>query len=292
MLELDESVSYLGSPAALDSLVRDAYWPKWDSPWWHMCLLHEMGESARIPGQAVEQLMKCLEATPSTEFLDGSDYHCHCALGNIYQVLSGFGTDVDGRLPWIRDWFLRYQMADGGFNCDADAYRVEDECPSSMVGTIAPFEAVLFYTPQDWTTAELEFLDRCAEFLLYRQLYKGSETVANAEEREQSPAWMRLCFPRFYFYDVLRGLRALLHWAERRVRQVEQRRVSVVWERLRTGVEVGRRPWERAGTRLPGGGRAEASRFALLEKVSGDGPSGYLERQWRECQELGARWLH
>jgi hypothetical protein len=289
MQALKESLAYLSSEAALRSLERDAYWPKWDSPWWHMCLLHEMGMTRRIPGPAVEKLLECLEATPGTGFLDGSDAHCHCALGTIYQVLSGFGADVEGRLPWIRDWFLRYQMADGGFNCDANAYQVEGECPSSMVGTIAPFEAVLFYTPRDWTGAELEFLDRCAEFLLYRQLYMGSETVANAEERVQAEAWMQLCFPRFYFYDVLRGLRALLHWADRRKRQVAG--IRVVWERLQRGVEIGRRPWAGARTRLPEGGRAEASRFALLDQVSADGPSAYLERQWRECQELGARWL-
>lgn len=103
-----------------------------------MMLLREMGETRRIPESAIEALMSELERTPSTEFLDGSDYHCHCALGCVYQLLAGYGVDVDSRLPWIRQWFLRYQMADGGFNCDAEAYSVEGECPSSMVGAIAP----------------------------------------------------------------------------------------------------------------------------------------------------------
>ena len=29
------------------------------------------------------------------------------------------------------------------------------------------------------------------------------------------PVWQQACFPRFYFYDVLRGLAALARWAEK-----------------------------------------------------------------------------
>lgn len=291
MVGLTESLDYLGSEAALQSLRRDAYWPKWDSPWWHMMLLHEMGETRRIPAAAIEALVVELEKTPSTEFLDGSDYHCHCALGCVYQLLAAYGVDVDGRLPWIRAWFLRYQMADGGFSCDAEAYSVPGECPSSMVGSIAPFEAVLFYTPREYTAEELEFLDRGARFLRERELRLGSATQHNAEEREQAKAWMDLCFPRFYLYDVLRGLYALLSWAERRGVTLERARFAPVLERLDAGVLIRRQAYVGVGTRLPGGGRAQESVFPLLESVSGRGPSPYLESQWRMCQELAAKWL-
>jgi len=37
-----KSRSYLSTLPALQSIERDPYWPKWDSPWWHMVLLHEM----------------------------------------------------------------------------------------------------------------------------------------------------------------------------------------------------------------------------------------------------------
>lgn len=283
-----ECLEYLGSAAALESLRRDAYWPKWDSPWWHMMLLHEMGETRRIPAAAIEALVVELESTPSTEFLDGSDFHCHCALGCVYQLLAAYGVDVDGRLPWIRPWFLRYQMADGGLNCDASAYTVLGECPSSMVGTIAPFEAVLFYTPRGWTSEEVEFLDRGARFLQERELWRGSATVHNAEERDQASCWMDLCFPRFYFYDVLRGLYALLSWASLRGVNLERARFAPVLERLEAGVVIGRRAYAGVGTVLPEGGRGVESVFPLLESVSAPGPSPFLERQWARCQELAA----
>jgi hypothetical protein len=57
-------------------------------------------------------------------------------------------------------------MRDGGLNCDETAYLVEDECPSSMVGTVAGFEAMLRRGPGD-------FVDRAAGFLVGRRLVRG-----------------------------------------------------------------------------------------------------------------------
>ena len=127
------SVEYLGSDAAQRSLDADTYWPKWNSPWWHMLLLHELGEARRIPERAVSKMVEGLNALRvkifpihPEELPNGADPHrdvsCHCAIGSIHQVLSACGVDVDSAVPWIRPWFVRYQMADGGLNCDSDAY--------------------------------------------------------------------------------------------------------------------------------------------------------------------------
>lgn len=48
----------------------------------------------------------------------------------------------------------------------------------------------------------------------------GSNTKHNAAERGSAENWAKLCFPRFYFYDVLRGLSALLTWAEKTERAI------------------------------------------------------------------------
>ncbi|HLL23213.1 MAG TPA: hypothetical protein VK427_13835, partial [Kofleriaceae bacterium] len=138
------------------------------------------------------------------------DISCHCALGSMAQVLHACGVDIASELPWVKPWFLRYQMADGGLSCDETAYRVVDQCPSSMVGTIAPFEAMLVLAS---TPEEHQFVERAATFLVQRGLVRGSDTTHNAEERDAAPAWMQHCFPRLYFYDVLRGLDALVRWA-------------------------------------------------------------------------------
>src|SRR5262249_25048269 len=105
-----------------------------------------------------------------------------------------------------------YQMADGGLNCDEGAYFVTGECPSSMVATVASLEAMLRGDAR--TSEQRAFVDRAARVLIDRALVHGSPTVYNAEERVAAAAWPALAFPRFYFYDVLRGLAALVRWAE------------------------------------------------------------------------------
>jgi hypothetical protein len=223
--EIEQSLRYLASEEAINTVKADAYWPKWDSPWWHMLLLYEMGEVKRIPKGIVTEFVATLNKIPlkifpihAEDMPDGVDPYrgspCHCQLGTVYQVLSAWGIHVDSDLPWIRPWLLRYQMADGGLNCDNDAYLVEGESPSSMVGTISVFEALLLYSPRPWTYDESVFIDRCAQFLIGRKLMLGSQTKHNAAEQISAEKWQRLCFPRFYLYDVLRGLIALLKWAQ------------------------------------------------------------------------------
>ena len=115
--ELEESVKYLGSDNALKTVQADAYWPKWDSPWWHMLLLHEMGEVKRVPAKIVGEFIATLNRIPlkifpiqQSDMPEGVDPYrgtpCHCQLGTVYQVLSALGVKVDTELPWIRPWFL------------------------------------------------------------------------------------------------------------------------------------------------------------------------------------------
>lgn len=304
--ELQSSLRYLASEQAIKSLEADAYWPKWDSPWWHMLLLHEMGETKRIPEAAIRTHIATLNRMPLKIFPihpgemppDVNPYRecpCHCQLGNVYQVLAAWGVDVDQELPWIRPWLLRYQMADGGLSCDNDAYLVKDETPSSMVGTIAAFEAILLYTPRPWTEEERVFLDKGAQFLIERKLMHGSATKHNASERKSALDWLKPCFPRFYFYDVLRGLNALLLWSEKTERAIPHESIRDVVAYLDGRFPDGRirnerYSYEGAKTFLPSPSSEwawgePATLFPLLRKVSVIGEeSPFLSKQWAESR--------
>jgi len=296
---IGDSVGYLGSDAALRSIEIDSYYPKWHSPWWHIVALWELGEARRIPARVVAAMVDGLNALPikilpirSEELPSGSDWRfatCHCALGNMSQALAACGVDVDGALPWIKPWLVRYQMIDGGLNCHGDAYLVEGECPSSMVGTIAPFEAML---SGRWTAEQRGFLERAAGFLIDRQLMLGSTTVHNAEERQAQARWLAPCFPRLYAYDVLRGLAALVRWAARSGRAIPQRAIAGVVAHLvgefpdgvirrqRLGTESCRTTRRRTadGTWVRDG---QITRFPLLDAASTiGGPSAALTGQW------------
>jgi hypothetical protein len=305
--EIQNSVDYLKSDIAIKTVDADAYWPKWNAPWWHMLLLHEMGETKHIPKVMIERYIASLNRLPlkifpihPEEMPDGIDPYrgspCHCQLGNVYQVLSAWGVDVDKELPWIRPWFLRYQMADGGLNCDNEAYLVKDECPSSMVGTIAAFEAVLLHTPRPWTPEEKNFLDEGAQFLMERKLMLGSFTKYNSSERKSAEEWTKLCFPRFYLYDVLRGLSALALWAEKTNQSLPKESIADATNFLSLhfpdgNLKIGRQSFEGAGTILQSSSgewirNQPATFFSLLEKVSVVGEvSPFLSKQWLETKE-------
>ena len=302
--KIARSIEFLGSSKALRSFEAHCYWPKWNGPWWHMLLLHEMGETTRIPEIAITHLIESLNRLPIKTFPIPPDElpqekdlalqsACHCQMGTVYGVLAAWGVDVDKELPWIRPWFPRYQMADGGLTCDNSAYGVRDECPSSMVGTISAFEAILMYTRNVWSAEEVSFLDRCAGFLMERKLMLGSATKHNAEEHTAAVSWMRPCFPRFYFYDVLRGLNALLFWAEQTGKTLPRESIQPVVEHLETSYPDGAVRIERVGiagrSTLQqssdgewGDVRTPAKTFPLLAAVSQLGEvSPYLSWQWQ-----------
>lgn len=293
-----DSVAYLGSDAAQRSLEIDPYWPKWHSPWWHMLLLHELGEARQIPARAaaamvagIDRLLHIFPIHPGDA--PGADPHrdiaCHCALGTMSPVLAACGIDVDRALPWVKPWFVRYQMADGGLSCDDSAYLRTDECPSSMVATVAPLEAMLLGAA--FSSEQRAFVDRAAGFLIERALVHGSRTMHNAEERDAEVGWRSLGFPRFYFYDVLRGLAALVRWAEASAQAIPYAAlasvVEALVERSPDGViHVERHAFAGPTTILPTADRsptprAPASLFPLLAAVSVIGePCEALTRQW------------
>jgi hypothetical protein len=182
-------------------------------------------------------------------------------------------------------------MADGGLNCDNDAYLQTDECPSSMVATVPIFEALL--GRPDRTPAERLAVERAARFMIDRELVLGSRSTHNAAERDAAPAWLEPCFPRFYFYDVLRGLAALVRWVEVGGGSFPLQAVGKVIEHLVVvfpdGVVRPRRRAHAGQTTLMlrdrGWVREAASSFPLLDVASVLGePSEALSRQWSETR--------
>ena len=215
---ISDSVAYLSSASAIHSLKDDPYWPKWDAPWWHMTLLYELGRAQDIPAKAVQAMVEAfnrhyLRVFPRPEQLPaggpvGRYVPCHCGLGTMYQVLSACGVLVDEEIPWIRPWFCSYQLKDGGFNCDERAYSKANG-KSSIVSTLPPLEAMLFATTKPLRANELILLDRGASYLIEHRLCRTS-----AGDKIINNDWLTVCFPRLYHYDVLRGLRFLVSWAD------------------------------------------------------------------------------
>ncbi|PCI36406.1 MAG: hypothetical protein COB53_09690 [Elusimicrobia bacterium] len=296
---LDGTLNYLASEEAVESIKRDPYWPKWDSPWWHMTLLWELGEAARIPERIVDAMVDALNThyldlfpLRETEMPPDKDPYrhvaCHCALGTMYRVLAGRGVDVDGRIPHLRPWFLRYQLADGGLNCDEAVYTKQSP-HSSIVSTLPPLEAVLFDTDRPLTDAENAFLDRGADYLLKRKLFRSLSGGGKIIDE----AWLEPCFPRFYHYDVLRGLRFVTAWADRRDKPLPRDSVQEAVDAVETALAradagMRRKPWaEEKSLYFDGAGSWEmknkAEPFELLEGLRAGAP---LRREWSSVKTL------
>jgi hypothetical protein len=190
------SVAYLRSPAALASIARDPYWPKWDSPWWHVLALREAGVAA--PPELVAALCaaserhyltifpRAPEALPEGKSMR-TDVMCFCALGSLLCAAHGVAT-----IRWADDFIVKYQLPDGGWNCDEDSH------VSSIVSTVPVLEYLVT------RPALRPVLDRGLQYLLERGLFRSKRTGAVIEE-----AWLAPALPRFYDYDALRGLTLL-----------------------------------------------------------------------------------
>lgn len=217
---VEKSISYLASKEALESIDRDPYWPKWDSPWWHMCLLNELGLASEIPQIVIAKMVNSLKThylpvfpVLESEIPVGADPRlriaCFCAIGNMYQVLFNAGVDVDQELPWMYQWIFKYQLPDGGLNCDEKAY-LKSVSKSSILSTIACLEAILFCRKGPLKNEEVNFLNQGATYLLSHKLYRKISTGEVID-----PNWLEIRFPRYYDYDFLRGFYFLEKWRQK-----------------------------------------------------------------------------
>ncbi|MDD5302565.1 MAG: hypothetical protein PHS14_05580 [Elusimicrobia bacterium] len=294
------SASYLASKKAKDSLALDPYWPKWDSPWWHMTLLWELGRADAIPKEAAEAMLAAIETkyvryfpNPREPLPPGKDPRrdglCHCGLGSMYQALAACGLDLDARAPWMRAWFLHYQLPDGGLNCDDKAY--EKGGASSVQSTLPALEAVLA-AGRPLTPIEENFVDRGAEYLLERRL-----AFRLRDGQLMDPDFLEIGFPRFYDFDILRGLAFIADWARLRKRRVQRRAVGWVIDAFDDRFPDGRIKIEKPGListertlLLDKDGnavRGPAASFPLLDSVRKPGLiSEVLTRSWRETRKV------
>ncbi|GIO99671.1 hypothetical protein J14TS5_47570 [Paenibacillus lautus] len=291
-LVVEESIRFLESTLQWVTAHGEHTRQKWDGAWWHMSVLYEMGEVSQIPESVIVKAKHLLETQvwqtfvisvddqPTTESDKMKMDCCHCELAVFYKILMAYGCDLDRELPWIREWLLKHQLPDGGLNCEPEAYTGSRK--SSIVSTLPPLEAILWHTDREYTEQEAAFLDEGARYLMEHRLVFSKQT-GNVIDTE----WLKPCFPRFFEYDILRGMSYLAEWSRRRNRVLPVGLLLEGLERLNSsmtakGLRIGRQVFDPQG---PWSGQT----FPLLETVSGLGDvSPYLTRQLdRILERLG-----
>jgi hypothetical protein len=294
---VSESLAFLRSQEALAMIERDPYWPKWNNPWWHALLLCELDCSALISREFFRHYSSkvnkhylhffpfTLEAVPVGRN-PRSVVACHCYLGSFFKMHQLVKPDYPP-LEWIVPWFKRYQNEDGGLNCDEEKY-LKPSPTSSFLSTVACLEGMLTFEKGILAEDEdaLDFLDRGVTYLLERKLLRSKRTGEIIDEK-----WLQPAFPRFYSYDILRGLSLVTSWALKRGRKLSRQLIEEALELVAQQVgEAGLVPRRshvaemKTLLPLPNGEFEEdvsAGRFSLLDFVDRVGePSLPLTQEW------------
>ena len=179
----------------------------WDSTMHALTLLREMGlDSASGEAQRAVALVRervtwrgCgPPEVDNNPFFAGEIEPC--INGQVAAAGAYFGQDVRG----IIDRLLGEQLADGGWNCEAE----NGSTRSSYNTTICVLEALLEYeTASGANPAVTGARLRGQEYLLERRLFRRSSTGEVIErDRKDGASWTQFAFPAWWHYDVLRGL--------------------------------------------------------------------------------------
>ncbi len=92
---------------------------------------------------------------------------------------------------------MRWQWADGGWNCDKDP----EADKSSFMETLIPLRALACYASVSGDRQALVAAERAAEVFLKRQLFKRLRDGAVMDKH-----FIRLHYPAYWHYDILFGL--------------------------------------------------------------------------------------
>src|SRR5689334_15687873 len=177
--------------------------PLWQSTLCALVLLKDMGldPSSQRARQAVGLVSE--RVTWGPEFGDSPFFEGEvepCINGRVLGLGAYFGHASERLL----DRLLSEQLADGGWNCDAERGSVR----SSFHSTICVVEGLLAYEQrQGAAPAVANARRRAHDYLLNRRMFRRLSTGEVIKDRKGNHDWTaHFAFPPTWHYDVLRGL--------------------------------------------------------------------------------------
>ncbi len=167
----------------------------WTSTYPTLLLLRDLGiDPSAEPVRRIIALVRdnCRWENAGQAFFDGEVEPC--INGRVVALGAYFGVPVDGIVTRL----LGEQLADGGWNCEAENGSVR----SSFHTTMCVLDGLLAYEHATGGTPEsVAARHRGEEYLLERRLMRRLSTGEIVD-----PDWLRFSFPTQWHYDVLRGL--------------------------------------------------------------------------------------
>jgi hypothetical protein len=129
------------------------------------------------------------------------EHQYSCLTGNMTAALIRIGYVNDPRVRKALEWLVKVQNKDGGWLCPYWRAHVKDT-HGCFYGTICPLEAFSEITIKNLTKEMEKAIERGAEFLLMHRLFKAN----HHNYKVINHSWLKLGFPWFYGYNILRGL--------------------------------------------------------------------------------------
>lgn len=213
---------------------RSPYLPKYKSSYWTIMVLGRLGmdrtneqmakacefifqfqrdeggfssESIDSASREYEYRRKRGKKLPSqSEFTSSLIFESQlsCLTGNMAAALIRLGYADDPRVKKALEWLVRIQNRDGGWLCPFWKAHAKDK-HGCFMGTICPMEAFSEVPKENLTKGMKEAISAGAEFLLMHHLFRADHhNYATVNQ-----AWLRLSFPWFAGYNILRGLDVL-----------------------------------------------------------------------------------
>jgi len=216
----------------LDQQRPDGQWgdgiatPFWWSNMYTLVFLRDLGldQSSVRAGIAIDLVRSRVTWGPAQKnspFFEGEVEPC--INGRVVALGACFGV----RNNRLVDRLLSEQLADGGWNCEAERGSVR----SSFHTTICVLEGLLAFEQAFGATSVVtNARTRGQEYLLERRLLRRLSTGEIIE-----PIWMQFAFPPLWHYDVLRALDYLRATGVRPDARVEEAIAMVNQRRLGDG---------------------------------------------------------
>jgi len=191
-----------------DGTWAGAAWNRgWDSTMHALMLLREMGLDPA--SDAARRAVGLVRDNVTWQGCGPPEVHANgffagevepCINGQVGAVGAYFGQDIRGLIERL----LAEQLADGGWNCEAE----NGSTRSSFNTTICVLEAFLEYERAVGGRPEVaEARLRGQEYLLERRLFRRKSTGEAIErDRKDGARWTHFAFPTWWHYDVLRAL--------------------------------------------------------------------------------------
>jgi len=129
------------------------------------------------------------------------EHQYSCLTGNIATALIRLGYESDSRVNKALNWLVKIQNKDGGWLCPYWRAHIKDK-HGCFYGTICPLEAFSEVKKENLTKEMKETIEKGADFLLMHRLFKADHHSYKVINK----SWLKLSFPWFYGYNILRGL--------------------------------------------------------------------------------------